>query len=205
MASSLQVLLVFFSVLADSTDPGSLQDYCLPTQEQQHQCKSSPSPSDFVSKVLGNTTNTRPPQTWNATLLSSANFPALNTMDLTIARAELGVGGTVPLHYHPRASELVFIAEGVVEVGFVDTSNVLFIQTLQLGDVTIVPKGMLHYEYNPGSSRATLLAYSQSPGILAPGHGVFGSGIRDEVIAASLGGLDHATLEAVKAKFKPRL
>ncbi|EFJ19643.1 hypothetical protein SELMODRAFT_419049 [Selaginella moellendorffii] len=160
MASSLQVLLVFFSVLADSTDPDSLQDYCLLTQEQQHQCKSSPSPSDFVSKVLGNTTNTRPPQTWNATLLSSANFPALNTMDLTIARAELGVGGTVPLHYHPRASELVFIVEGVVEVGFVDTSNVLFIQTLQPGDVTIVPKGMLHYEYNPGSSRATLLAYS---------------------------------------------
>ncbi|EFJ19644.1 hypothetical protein SELMODRAFT_444186 [Selaginella moellendorffii] len=209
MASSLQVLLIFFALtvtLSNSADPDPLQDYCLPTQAQQHQCKSSPSPSDFVSRVLGNAPNSQPPQTSNASRLTSANFPALNTMGLSIARAHLGVGGSAPLHYHPRASELIYIAEGEVEAGFVDSSNVLFAQILQPGDVMILPKGMLHYLYNPGSSRATLLALfdSQSPGIVPAGPGVFGSGIRDEVIASSLGGLDHATLEAVKAKFKPR-
>ncbi|XP_002979238.2 germin-like protein 2-4 [Selaginella moellendorffii] len=127
-------------------------------------------------------------------------------MGLSFGRADLGVGAVIPLHYHPRASELSFIMEGVVELGFVDSSNVLFAQTLQQGDVMIVPKGMLHYLYNPGTSRATVLASfgSQSPGIFPAGLGVFGSGIRDEVIAASLGGLDHATVEALKAKFKPR-
>ncbi|EFJ08580.1 hypothetical protein SELMODRAFT_5342, partial [Selaginella moellendorffii] len=169
--------LLFFSFLAtlsNSADPDPLQDYCLPTQAQQHQCKSSPSPSDFVSKVLG---NAPPPQTWNATLLSSANFPALNTMGLSFGRADLGVGAVIPLHYHPRASELIYIAEGEVEAGFVDSNNVLFAQTLQPGDVMILPKGMLHYQYNPGSSRATVLASfdSQSPGIVPAGPGVFGS------------------------------
>ncbi|KAJ6927664.1 germin-like protein 9-3 [Populus alba x Populus x berolinensis] len=35
-----------------------------------------------------------------------------------------------------------------LQVGFVDTTNKLFTQTLQAGDMFIVPKGLVHFQYN---------------------------------------------------------
>ncbi|CAB4283217.1 unnamed protein product [Prunus armeniaca] len=44
-------------------------------------------------------------------------------------------------HIHPRSAEILFLVDGTLEVGFVDTKNNLFTQTLQAGDLFVFPKG----------------------------------------------------------------
>ncbi|KAK4369456.1 hypothetical protein RND71_013248 [Anisodus tanguticus] len=53
-----------------------------------------------------------------------------------------------PVHTHPRASELLFLVSGMLEVGFIDSTNKMFNQMLQTGDVFVFPKRLVHYQYN---------------------------------------------------------
>ena len=34
-------------------------------------------------------------------------------------------------------------------MGLIDTTNKLYSQTLQAGDMSVFPKGLVHYQYNP--------------------------------------------------------
>ncbi|KAJ7001730.1 germin-like protein 9-3 [Populus alba x Populus x berolinensis] len=43
-----------------------------------------------------------------------------------------------------------------VSKGFVDTTNKLFTKTLQAGDMFIVPKGLVHFQYNAGAQNPAL-------------------------------------------------
>ena len=53
-------------------------------------------------------------------------------------------------HWHPRATELIFIIQGEARVGFLDGSNVLFSNTLTAGDASIFPRALLHWIENVG-------------------------------------------------------
>ncbi|GFZ14804.1 hypothetical protein Acr_24g0009940 [Actinidia rufa] len=55
-------------------------------------------------------------------------------------------------HIHPRSAEL-FVLGGSIEVGFVDTTNKLFTQTLTDGDMFVFPKGLVHYKFVSDSYR----------------------------------------------------
>ncbi|XP_024522744.1 auxin-binding protein ABP20-like [Selaginella moellendorffii] len=148
--------------------------------------------------------NTQGPNTFNATLASVSTFPGLNTMGLSIARVDFGVGGVVPTHVHPRASELVYVAEGTISAGFVDTNNVLFARTLQRGDLIIIPRGLLHYLYNVGSEPAiAFVVYnSQEAGLQLLGPSLFGSEIPTPVLASSLS-LNESTIAALRGIYAP--
>ncbi|KAM1100309.1 hypothetical protein FF1_006740 [Malus domestica] len=69
---------------------------------------------------------------------SLAEFPALNGQSVSYAVLQFPNNGTTnPPHTHPRSAELLFLVGGTLEVGFVDTKNNLFRQTLQAGTVSI--------------------------------------------------------------------
>lgn len=94
-------------------------------------------------------------------------FPALNTLGVSAARIDFSKGGVNPPHVHPRASELLFVVEGTIDVGFVDTTNKLFENTLEAGDLFVFPRGLVHFQTESGNGRALAIAFlsSQNPGV----------------------------------------
>ncbi|GLJ36182.1 hypothetical protein SUGI_0726140 [Cryptomeria japonica] len=100
---------------------------------------------------------------------SVAKFPAAESQGLEYVRFKMVPCGVNLPHTHPRASEmLTLISGGPLQVGFVDTQGQTFIDILHPGDVTIFPRGVLHFELNVGSKEANYISAlnSQNPGVL---------------------------------------
>jgi quercetin dioxygenase-like cupin family protein len=57
-----------------------------------------------------------------------------------MARLDFAQGGLVPPHTHPRATEILFVVEGSLLVGFVSISNQLFVTTINTGDEFVFPE-----------------------------------------------------------------
>jgi quercetin dioxygenase-like cupin family protein len=112
------------------------------------------------------------------------SFPGINTQGISMTRLDfLPQGLNVP-HWHPRASEVLFVVSGPLQVGFVDENNFFWANTLQTGDVTIFPRGLVHFQYNNGSRKALAIAAlsSQNPGRLNSGNSVFGTDIPNIIL-----------------------
>ncbi|PWA69811.1 germin [Artemisia annua] len=77
-----------------------------------------------------------------------AEFPAPNDQSVSYAVLQFPNGTVNPLHTHPRASELLFVLMGSLQVGFVDITNKLFTQRLHQGDIFVFPKELVHFKYN---------------------------------------------------------
>ncbi|KAG6550394.1 hypothetical protein Mapa_008357 [Marchantia paleacea] len=94
-------------------------------------------------------------------------FPALNTLEISAARIDFVKGGVNSPHVHPRASELLYVIEGTIDVGFVDTTNKLFEKTLEAGDLFVFPRGLVHFQVESGKGTALAIAFlsSQNPGV----------------------------------------
>ncbi|CDY07800.1 hypothetical protein HID58_083690 [Brassica napus] len=116
-----------------SSDPDPLQDYCVSPPLSPHQhiflngnlCKDPTKVTvyDFTTSALSKPGNTGAnPFMTNVTLTTTTNLPGLNTMGLTMGRLDFGASGVVPPHVHARASEVTVCLDGVLLVGFVDTS-----------------------------------------------------------------------------------
>ncbi|KAL5716267.1 hypothetical protein ACHQM5_017983 [Ranunculus cassubicifolius] len=106
-------------------------------------------------------------------------FPALNTMGISFVRIDYAPGGIIPLHTHPRASEILVCIQGSLSVGFV-TSNPeyrLFSNVLHPGDLAVFPAGLIHFQLNIGRVPAVAFAglSSQDPGLGMIGNSVFNS------------------------------
>ncbi|KAF5727535.1 hypothetical protein HS088_TW22G01231 [Tripterygium wilfordii] len=67
--------------------------------------------------------NSKPPSTLTVAKASMAEFPALNGQSVSYATLQFPIGNANPPHTHPRSAELLFIVEGSLQVGFVDTTN----------------------------------------------------------------------------------
>ena len=110
------------------------------------------------------------------TLASVANFAGLNTQGLSIARIDFPPnGGLNQPHVHPRATEVLFLVQGTLTVGFVSTApnNTLFQTTLYAGDLFVFPRGLVHFQINLDKKNRALAIgalNSQNPGVsqLAP-------------------------------------
>ncbi|KAL4611735.1 hypothetical protein ACB092_08G146900 [Castanea dentata] len=89
-----------------------------------------------------------PPTAFKVLKASMAEFPALNGRSVSFEVLQFPAGTPNPPHTHPCASELLFLVQGTLHVGFVDTTNKLFTQTLQSGDIFVFPKGLVHFQYN---------------------------------------------------------
>jgi len=195
---ALLALILLLATERISGDPEALQDFCVADTKSSVFMNGRPclnhneaSPKHFMTSDL------RRPGNISANLLgvstvaaTSLNMPGLNTLGIMMVRVDMAVGGVFPPHTHTRASEIVYIVEGTVSFGFVDTSTKrLFAQTLEAGDVFVVPKGTLHYAQNVGRKNAFILVAfnSQNPGVLNVPSASFGSspGIPQEVLAKS--------------------
>jgi quercetin dioxygenase-like cupin family protein len=164
-------------------------DYTAPNGPAGYSCKSpeNVTADDFVYHSLntsGNITNI-----FNAgvTAASDSTFPGLNGLGITIGRLDFGVGGVVPLHTHPRASELIVVIEGTLLAGFVSNNNVAYIKKLYKGDVMVFPQGLLHFQINVGDSNALAFVSlgSANPGIQVLDNALFGNNLPSKVIAAT--------------------
>ncbi|XP_022860449.1 germin-like protein 9-3 [Olea europaea var. sylvestris] len=131
---------------------------------------------------------------------SMAEFPALNGQSVSFAVLMYPPGTVNPPHNHPRASELLFLLVGSLEVGFVTTTNDLFNQTLQEGDIFVFPKGLVHFQYNR-DEKAPAIAVSAfgsaSAGTVSIPSAVFNTSIYDPVLAASFK-TDVVTIKRLK-------
>jgi len=134
----------------------------------------------------------------------AAEFPGFNTLGSSVARLDFAQGGLVPPHTHPWATEILFVVEGSLLVGFVSISNQLFAPSIDTGDVFVFPRGLLHFELNVGEGQAIAIgALSiQNPGVQAQAAALFGSGI-SEVVLEKAFGLREKAVDHIKSKFTP--
>lgn len=146
------------------------------------------------------------PKTFKVTKAALTEFPALNGQSVSYAVLQFPAnGGVNPPHTHPRSAELLFLVAGSLDVGFVDTKNVLYTQKLQVGDIFVFPKGLVHYQYNsqPDMSAIAFSAFgSANAGTVSVPLSVFATGICDEILAKSFK-TDVDTIKKIKAGLAP--
>ncbi|KAF6149354.1 hypothetical protein GIB67_016892 [Kingdonia uniflora] len=167
-------LLLLFAILSNTfADPDLLQDTCVADLSSGvtingFVCKPSNnvSANDFFFNGLKN-----PGFVNNSlgSLVTAANvlmIPGLNTLGVSLARVDYAPGGVNPPHTHPRATEIVFVLKGKLDVGFITTANVLISRTIKVGEVFTFPKGLVHFQKNNGVGNAAVIAAfnSQLPG-----------------------------------------
>ncbi|KAK8968546.1 Germin-like protein 9-3 [Platanthera guangdongensis] len=127
---------------------------------------------------------------FKGTKLTQDEFPALagQSVGLSVLQFAPGPGGVNPPHTHPRSAELLIVIQGVLNVGFVDSTNKLFSQTLYAGDVFVFPKGLVHFQVN-GDSKYPAVAISafgsSNAGTISLPKNIFGSQIPNSVLAES--------------------
>ena len=193
---------------AGAADADPLQDFCVALNASEQQqlglgsltlngllCKpvANVQSSDFASPLLRKPGNFTGDLGSVVNLASAGTFGALNTQGLSIARIDFKPKGINPPHVHPRATEVLFLAEGTLLVGFVSTTNnQFFYQTLYPGDLFVFPRGLVHFQFNPHKSkpaRAIAALNSQNPGTSQVAAALFASNppLPEDVLEATLG------------------
>ena len=138
-------------------------------------------PDDFFLSGLNIPRPTNNAVGSNVTAVTVELIPGLNTQGVALARIDYAPnGGQNAPHFHPRASELLYVAEGTLYVGFVTSNqnnNRFFSKILNKGDLFVFPLGLIHFQVNIGDTPALAFASfnSQFPGIITVAPTVFGS------------------------------
>ncbi|KAK7822220.1 germin-like protein 9-3 [Quercus suber] len=141
------------------------------------------------------------PTAFKVTKASIAEFPALNGQSVSYAILQYPAGSVNPPYTHPRSAELLFLLNGSLQVGFVDTTNKLFTQTLQAGDMFVFPKGLVYYQYNTDANNSAIAISafgSANAGTVSVPNSVFTTGIDDGNLAKSFN-TDIGTIQKIKA------
>ncbi|KAH6774775.1 hypothetical protein C2S51_013179 [Perilla frutescens var. frutescens] len=145
-----------------------------------------------------------PPPKFQVVKATMEQFPALNGQSVSYAALVYPPCSANPVHTHPRSAELLFLTQGSLEVGFVDTTNKLYTQTLQEGDLFVFPKGLVHFQYNAHAKKPAfaISAFgSAAAGTVSLPNTLFNSTIDDDVLAVSFK-TDVATIQKLKAGLK---
>ncbi|KAJ6909077.1 hypothetical protein NC652_020136 [Populus alba x Populus x berolinensis] len=101
-----------------------------------------------------------------------------------------------------RAGVSYAVLQYPANVGFVDTKNVLYTQSLQVGDMFIFPKGLVHYQYIPTQKSAIAISSfgSANAGTVSVPLSVFSTGIDDDILAKAFK-TDLYTIQKIKSGF----
>ncbi|XP_030949280.1 putative germin-like protein 2-1 [Quercus lobata] len=203
-------LLAFFFLAALASDPSPLQDFCVadtnsPVLLNGLACKDPKTveANDFSSSGLHIAGNTSNPEGLS---VASAQIPGLNTLGISLLRFDYAPWGINAPHIHPRATEILTVLEGSLEVGFVTSTppNRLITKVLQKGDVFVFPIGLIHYQRNVGKKCATAIAAasSQNPGFIPIANAVFGSkpDIPSDVLVKAFQ-VDKNVVNHIRSKF----
>ncbi|KAJ9551791.1 hypothetical protein OSB04_015836 [Centaurea solstitialis] len=215
MASRL-LLIAFFVAscsLALASDPSPLQDFCVADPNSAVlvngvACKDPNlvQANDFLFRglqVMGDTSNDVGS---NVTVVTVAQLPGLNTFGISMARIDFAPDGINPPHTHPRATEILAVIKGSIEVGFVtsNTENRLLTKVLEIGDVFVFPQGLIHFQRNVGHDHALAIAAlsSQNPGAITIADAVFGSNpdINGDILAKAFQ-VDKNIIYQIQSKF----
>nr|POF16009.1 germin-like protein 9-3 [Quercus suber] len=148
-------------------------------------------------------TNTTTFTAWKA---SMAEFPALNGQSVSYDVLYFPAGSINPPHTRVRATGLIFLLQGTLQVGLIDTTNKLYTQTLQAGDMFVFPKGLVYYQYNPDAQTPAIAIAafgSSNPGSVSVPKTLFNTDIDDIVLAKSFK-RNVATIQALKAGLTPK-
>ncbi|XP_027933523.1 putative germin-like protein 2-1 [Vigna unguiculata] len=211
---SLLMLLLSLSLsVALAADTSALQDFCVADPKGQVlvnglACKDPKlvEENDLLFSglhIAGNTTN---PVGSKVTPVFVTQLPGLNTLGISMARIDYAPWGINPPHTHPRATEVLTVLEGTLEVGFITSNpeNRHLRKVLQKGDVFVFPIGLVHYQRNVGYGNAVAIAAlsSQNPGVITIGNAVFGStpDIDTDVLVKAFH-LDKTTVNYLQSKF----
>ncbi|XP_054816028.1 germin-like protein subfamily 2 member 4 [Prosopis cineraria] len=213
---ALLFIFIFINSLSFTlaSDPDTLQDLCvaLPSSGVKvngFACKNEANVTadDFffagIAKpgVINNTVGS---------LVTGANvekIPGLNTLGVSFSRIDYRPGGLNPPHTHPRATEMVFVLEGELGVGFVTTSNKFISKNIKQGEVFVFPKGLLHFQKNNGDKPASVISAfnSQLPGTLSVAAALFTAtpGVPDNVLAQTFQ-IGTKEVDKIKSKLAPK-
>ncbi|KAK6133506.1 hypothetical protein DH2020_032752 [Rehmannia glutinosa] len=215
MASYLLSLGIFIAIcsIALASDPSPLQDFCVadptgPVLVNGFACKDPKmaQASDFFFNGLHMPGNTSNPVGSKVSPVNVAQIPGLNTLGISLARIDFAPWGINPPHTHPRATEILTVIEGSLEVGFITSNpdNRLITKVLQKGDVFVFPVNLVHFQRNTGHGNAVAIAAlsSQNPGVITVANAVFGSkpAIANDLLAKSFQ-TDTKTIDWIQSKF----
>lgn len=218
-ASLIGKMITIFAILLlgflpfTPADPDPVQDFCVPeaTPVQLNRLRSIPckSPSnvtadDFVFSGIQSRGNFSSSTGFAGVAVNPVQFPALNTLGMSFARADFEPGGVNPPHYHPRATETALVVEGSVYSGFVDSTGRVYAKVVEKGEVMVFPRGMVHFQMNGGDSVATIFGSfnSENPGLVKIPGTIFGSEIKVELLERAFG-LSEKELLKLKRRLSP--
>ncbi|KAF6999035.1 hypothetical protein CFC21_015110 [Triticum aestivum] len=193
-------LILPFSSLALTQD-FCVADLACPDTPAGYPCKPGVGAGDFYYHGLAAAGNTNNLIKAAVTPAFVGQFPGVNGLGISAARLDIAVGGVVPLHTHPAASELLFVTEGTILAGFISSSsNTVYTKTLYKGDIMVFPQGLLHYQYNGGSSPAVaLVAFSgPNPGLQITDYALFANNLPSAVVE-TVTFLDDAQVKKLKS------
>ncbi|KAL8463855.1 hypothetical protein ACS0TY_033706 [Phlomoides rotata] len=187
--SILALVIITLFPFASAFDATPIQDLCVADRGASSvivngvPCKdiSLIEADDFVFHGLHEPGNTDNPFGASLTTASVDSVSGLNTLGMALARLDFKPTGFIPPHVHPRATEIIIVLEGSMEVGFV-TSYPEYKhfgpKVLEKGDTFVIPVGLLHYQRQVGTQNTSAISVvnSQNPGIVA---------ITNELFAAS--------------------
>ncbi|KAH6827389.1 RmlC-like cupins superfamily protein [Perilla frutescens var. hirtella] len=225
------LFLASCSFVAFASDPSPLQDLCVadpsspvlvhgsaaplfsnisrPVMVNGFPCKNPKliQANDFSFSGLNISGNVSNPSGSKVTPVTVSQIPGLNTLGISMVRLDFAPGGVNPPHTHPRATEILTLIEGTLEVGFVTSNpeNTLMTKVLNQGDVFVFPEGLVHFQRNIGTNaNAVAIAglSSQSPGVITIANSVFGSNpkIPDDLLAKAFQ-VDTKTVDFIMSKF----
>ncbi|KAI5678425.1 hypothetical protein M9H77_09375 [Catharanthus roseus] len=205
------LLLNLFYLNAIANDHKPLQDFCVAKKSSVRvnglPCKKAKNVNakDFLFRGLHIAGNTSNPFGSIVTPVLVTQLPGLNTLGIAMARVDYAPWGINPPHIHPRASEILTVIEGTLEVGFVTSNpeNRLITKILEKGDAFVFPIGLIHFQRNVGYGNAVAIAVlnSQNPGVVPIAKTVFGSdpAISDDVLAMAFQ-VDKKVVNEIQSK-----
>ncbi|KAL8541922.1 hypothetical protein ACS0TY_002970 [Phlomoides rotata] len=196
-----------------SADPDLLQDICVAdlitsaVKVNGFPCKSNVTAEDFFFDGLAKPGATNNSAGSGVTGANVQKIPGLNTLGVSLARIDYTGGGLNPPHTHPRATEIVFVLEGELDVGFITTANVLISKSIKKGEVFVFPKGLVHFQKNNGKKPAAVIAAfnSQLQGTQSIAATLFAATppVPDDVLTKAFQ-IGTKEVDKIKTKFAPK-
>ncbi|WCJ32545.1 RmlC-like cupins superfamily protein [Euphorbia peplus] len=197
------ILFHCYMICTFASDADPLRDYCILNSDSSCKNISEVTPDNFVFSGLK--TRGKFDKMGLSSIAANVNvFPGLNTLGMSMVRADFEVDGVNVPHFHPRATEVAYVVEGKLYSGFVDSQNRVFAKVIEKGEVMVFPRGLVHFQMNIGEKTATIIGSfnSQNPGLVRIPGAVFGSGIKVELLEKAFG-LSAKEISKLNKRFSP--
>ncbi|KAJ0248501.1 germin-like protein subfamily 2 member 5 [Hirschfeldia incana] len=218
------IVTMLVSAVAVASESNMLQDVCVADLSNGiageifkvddawvngYTCKDSTqvTPQDFYYQGLASASAAASNTSTGAVVTGATveKLPGLNTLGLSMSRIDYAPNGLNPPHIHPRASEIIFVLEGQLYVGFVTTAGKLVAKYINKGELFVFPKGLLHFQKNIAKSApASVIAAfdSQLPGTQSLVSSLFGA-LPEDILVKSFQFKPKQVMR-IKSRYQPK-